>query len=179
MCTTLERRKGPNIITTIFIQSALMSPCEVCHSKWERLFINLKLLFHLLQMNFFARTFYLQPTSRLFYCYSETTTSLIYKKKLFRVFFPKLTGAPVVTEPNRLGLSDPSRTKGVSAMLKILFWAERVTWLRLTHMKPNSPTFLGRKTWSESIATALKIQQQQNILSKNCWGNREGKRAVR
>lgn len=109
-----------------------MSPCEVCHSKWERSFINLKLLFHLLQTNFFARTFYLQSTSRLFYCYSETTTSLIDKKRLFHVFFPKLTGAPVVTEPNGPRLSDPSRTKGVSAMLKILFWAERVTWLRLT-----------------------------------------------
>lgn len=133
----------------IFIQGALMYPCEVRHAKWEGLCTNLNLLFNPLQMKIFARIFYLQSTTELFYYYSETTTSLIYKKKLFHLFFPQ-THWGISCHRTQTGQTqtDPSCAKGGSAVLKILFWAgpEQFTWLHLTHMKPKSSSFLGWKT---------------------------------
>lgn len=163
----------------ILIQSALTYPCEECCSKWEGLRINLKLLFNPLQMNIFATIFYLQSSSGLFHYYSETTTSLTYKKKLFHLFFPQTHWGtschrtwPAQTQ------TDTSCRKGVSAMSKILFWAEWFTWLHLTHKKANNPSFLG---WKTSLVKILLqswkyiAQQQKNIgfiLNKNCWGSR-------
>lgn len=61
--------------------------------------INLKLLFNAVEMIFFARVFYLSPG--LFYYYFETTSSRIYKKKLFHLFSPTHThaGTPSASEP--------------------------------------------------------------------------------
>lgn len=57
--------------------------------------------------------------------------------------------------------------KGVSAMLRILFWAERFTWLHLTHKKPNSSSFLGLKTSLVKIllqSWKYIAQQQKKLL---------------
>lgn len=143
-----------------------MSPCEVCHSKWERLFINLKLLFHLLQMKFFPRTFYLQSTSRLLYYFSETTTSLTYTKKLFHIFFSQTHWS---TCCHRTQLAQTARP---ITHQRCLCYVEDPVLSRTGHPasldshETKQLSFLGWKTSSESIPTVLQIHCSTHTHTK-------------
>lgn len=129
-----------------------MYPCEVCHTKLKGLCIHLQLVFNSLQMKIFARVFYLLCTSGLFLYYLETTTSLIYKKKLIHLLLPKPLEALLVTEPDWLRQTDPLCNERCLCYVEDPVLSRTVHLASLAHKKLNSSSFLG---WNTSLMKLL------------------------